>query len=75
MEPFDYVLLVPGLIYILAFALMACAKGSSADGYTVFGSKRLGNVLFLVMVSGVVVAPFAFVAFVWGVVRLALRWL
>lgn len=73
LQTLDYVLIAPGLVYIVAFLALGLAKGNAGSGYTLLGSKRAGNVLFLVMVSGMVFGAPALIAFVVGLVRLVLR--
>lgn len=62
--------MLPGFLTVFLFGLIPLAKGNHAHGYTLFGSKRLGDVLFLFMISLTATFPFIVIAFGVGVWKL-----
>lgn len=73
LNSFDILLIAPGLLTLIAFALLGCAKGNASVGYTLFGSRQAGNALFLYMVSLMVLGPLYLIAFAWGLWRIIAR--
>lgn len=62
--------MLPGVVTLAVFGLLGLAEGDASRGYTLFGSKRLGGLLFLYMVSLMVTGPIILIAFLIGVWKL-----
>lgn len=70
----DIVLIAPSILTLIVFALLHFfGEGDSGKGYTVLGSKSLGNAVFLYMVSLVVIGPVILGCLVWGIWRVIAR--